>query len=50
MILILVLETIINFLTVRQVKIPNDRINVDANPTQNSTNFVTSGTIYERSR
>lgn len=27
-------------------KIPNDRINVDANPTQNSTNFVTSGTIY----
>ena len=28
-------------------KIPNDRINVDANPTQNSTNFVTSGTIYD---
>ena len=27
-------------------KIPNNRINVDANPTQNSTNFVTSGTIY----
>lgn len=27
-------------------KIPNDRINVDVNPTQNSTNFVTSGTIY----
>lgn len=27
-------------------KISNDRINIDANPTQNSTNFVTSGTIY----
>lgn len=27
-------------------KIPNDRINVDVSPTQNSTNFVTSGTIY----
>lgn len=27
-------------------KIPNARINVDSTPTQDSTNFVTSGTIY----